>query len=243
MKYWKIWTAVGVLLVIAIGFFLYRARPDLNTAHMRRTPGWTKYPEKYEDPETAPEKRRGIFLKSDSSNTLFVKHSLENGVYKYSSETKLISEATEDDWNNSTGEITVCGRQVGASYNSRITLKTSHPEFQVRINGAPLPTEGTYAVQALESPSHSRVAVLSGAGPVWGFNGGLIFGGAGPQVRGLLFAQIYDFYAKRFTGEAIKIEDPDEKSYYNLCWSSDEKYLVVHRRYENLSVIETTGTP
>jgi len=113
----------------------------------------------------------------------------------------------------------------------------------VRINGAPLATEGKYAVQAIESPTHSGVAVLSGLGPVWGFSGGLIFGGAGPQVRGLLFAQIYDLKTKQFTGQTVKIADPDRKDYYSLCWANDEKYVVVSRYYENLSVIETASTP
>ena len=129
MKYWKIWTAIGVLLVFATGFFIYRARPDLDTANMRNTPRWTKNNYKYEDPNTPPEKRNGLFLRSGLSNTLLIKHSLENGVYKYSSETKLLTDATAEDWNNSTGEITVCARQVGAGadYNSHITLKRPIP--------------------------------------------------------------------------------------------------------------------
>jgi hypothetical protein len=98
-------------------------------------------------------------------------------------------------------------------------------------------------MSATESPTHTKVALVSAAGPKVGPSRiGLVgLGGSDPYVKGQRYVQILEISSGNFINEPIRITVSGENQTYTSCWTADEKYLVIYKSfvYEDFSIIET----
>ena len=219
-------------------------------AAFQKTEDWAQWKQRIPEGESVIELRSkdrqipielvpGILLRTDASNNLLLKHSYGKAAYTYESSTKTIKPLSENDWQKASGEITNCYYQIGEDFNTKI-IHENYPVYRVSLNGNAIKTYGKYALFAIESPSHTKAAIVSGYGPLKKSSTGLIgLGGNDPVVHNRRYVQIFDLNENKFIAEPVRIERAAEEYDFNLCWSKDEKYVVAYKPYENFSVIET----
>lgn len=185
----------------------------------------------------------GVLLRTTSgrSPNLLIKHSRSGIVYLYDTSTKNIQPTSEDEWNKVGGEASVCRRQIGGDYNKMINVMDTWRDHTIKYAGGDLKTYGRYALTATESPTHTRVAVLSAYGPRKPSFPGLIpgLGGSEPAVYGRRYVQVMGLDSGEPSGETVRLTKTDHADNDRLCWSSDENFLIVYKSFWIFSVIET----
>ena len=247
----------SIILICIIGLILWLLS-DLYFARkialFQETSDWTRWGERIppgenidhlrsNDPTIPIEIRPSVFLRTDaSSGLLLLKHKYGTVVYMFDPATQKISEISEDEWEKSTGEITQCREQLPGDYNQKVQF-TTYPDYAATLSSKKIHTYGRYVLFATESPTRSKVALLSAAGPRSGPGISIIFGlgGSDPEVKGQKYVQIMDLNSG-IVGEPVRISGTGESDRYRFCWTADEKYLVNYKPYENFSIIETNKT-
>lgn len=230
---------------------LYFAR---EIAPYQTTPNWTAWKARVppseikdrltiDDPDIPLEVRPVILLRTDATGTkLLLKHRYGTVVYLYDSSNKTISQISEDDWGKATGEIANCWSQLGGDFNRKVTFNT-YPDYAAKVNDRKISTYGKYLLFATESHARSKVVLLSAAGPRRGPSPiSFPFFGSVAVVKGQKYVQIMDIDSGEFTKEPVRFNGIGENEDYRICWSGDEKYVVVYKPYENFSIVETGKT-
>jgi len=220
-------------------------------AVVQKTPDWQAWKKKFpegenpqhlesNDPTIPEEKRPAMFIRTDSTRkALLLRHNYADDIYLYDSETKSVRKSAENDWLNANGSITSCRPQATADFNLGITIKL-YPHYQISRNGKTIETYGKYALFATESMSRTKMAVLSASGPVQAPSSGYVgLGGSDPVIYGQMYIQIMLLDKEKYVKEPVRVESEEGKDNYRLCWSNDEKYVVVYKPYADFSVVET----
>jgi hypothetical protein len=239
------------LLVWFLGWFYWDEYAAAKIAAFQKTEDWSEWQKRIpegvsagalesNDPQIPIEKKPGLYLRTDSLNNLLLRHNYGKEVYLYDLQTKNIKRITDEDWSRAGGQITICRDQVAPEYNREISSE-SYPRYIARHKETILDSYGKYALAALESPTHTKAAILSAYGSLSGPGriGWIGLGGSEPTVHGRRYVQILQLNNHEYTQEPVRLAYADGKYEFNLCWSQNEKYVVAYQPYENFSIIET----
>jgi hypothetical protein len=221
-----------------------------NIMSIQKTDDWAHWKERLTNeesdkvsttyPNIAIEQKAGILLKTDSSGNLLLKHRYGSEIFLYDVQSKSLRQVLDEEWLRVTTEITYCWEQFNSETNQEIEFD-SWKSYTTKYRGEVLETYGKYTIFALESPTHSKVAILSAYGPLRpGFGGFGTMGGSDPIVYGRRYLQIIQLNTGEYLQPPVRLAFTDtEKRPNSLCWSKDEKYIIAYKPFENFSIIET----
>jgi hypothetical protein len=144
---------VAVCILVFIGWWfsdLYFAR---EIAPIKETPDWAKWGERLaygtdryylhsDDPAIPLEIRPGILLRTDVTGArILLKHRYGTVIYMFDSGSQIITEVSEQDWLEATGEIISCWLQTPRDYNQKVIFNPI-PVYSATINGDKIDTYG-----------------------------------------------------------------------------------------------------
>lgn len=143
-------------------------------------------------------------------------------IKRYDPSTKTLSSAASESWEAATGDVARCEKQFAPF--GRLDFDPDSNRL-VDADKTAVPTKGRHVMRLVESPSGTRVAVLSADG--YRPNGIFPIGG-GAGTSGQHWHQVYSLSERRMETDAARI--PLEKRFVNLeaCWSADEKFVVYY---------------
>ncbi|HEX8277984.1 MAG TPA: hypothetical protein VF540_04785 [Segetibacter sp.] len=195
----------------------------------------------YVSPEISNNLRPGILLRyAENNNVLLLKHTIGEGIYSFNPNLYKTEKSSEKEWLDAQGKITVCHDQRWSRQQVFNVDNHNYKLLSWGDNPVIYESYGKYALDAVVSPTKTKVAILSAYGPKKPFfKIGFIFGGPDDKIYGQRYIQIMDLDTKEYIGKPVKLYSEAKLACFSSCWSSDEKILVAYEcNYSNFQIVE-----
>jgi hypothetical protein len=162
----------------------------------------------------------GISLRT-ASGDLLLKHNNAEVVYAFSQADNRLRSVRVDDWNNASGEVVDCNRQVQkGSVRIRIDRETNKLIVNEKVvNGI----RGNVHLRYQFTSEGDRFAILSAGGTR--ASSLLPFLGQG-GASGTHYNQIFSYPGLAPIGPTVELPFTTERVTFRSCWSADERFIV-----------------
>ena len=221
--------AILLVLVSLAAFAAYKLWPFGAEVPLLQTPEWKdkRIGELYSG-------RLQLRRESEGGGALFLKRVDLEPVYRYDPQTRSLSAVTEKEWLNASGPIATCMDQLAKP--DPVRIRVDHGAHKLLIAEREVPTAARLAVSSLSSPSGHWLAVLSATGPI--IPAFTLLGGE--RVLGRRYHEIKSLPGGASSNNSIQIPVVNTITTQQLCWSTDEKFVVyADGSFSSLAVVET----
>lgn len=173
---------------------------------------------------------------NDSSGSLLLEAgpdgNYDNSIYKYNLNDQSLIKSAFADWRAARGKIADC-READTN---RVINKQ---EYALTLQNKEIKTFGKYPFNFRTSASGKLYAVISVEGPIKYYSLPIPgMSGSSVGIEGKRYLELFSMPDGKPTSQPIETSFPEDNPSVNLCWSADDKFLVITRNDLTAQIVE-----
>lgn len=172
----------------------------------------------------------------NSSGSLLIKASpegdYEKSIYKYNINDHSFSKSSLESWNSAQSKIANC-------HEPEVNRTVKQQEHTVILQDKELTTIGKYPFTSKSSANGKYYAVISVEGPIKYYRTPIpIVPGSYSGVKGKRYSEIFSMPQGKSIIPPIEIDLPEKNPNASMCWSADDKFLVIAKNDLTVQIVE-----